>query len=171
MVYRHILASTDFSPLANQALHYAFEEAMQHHARLTLLHVVSHHPTTEVYYVSGRPGPQQGYGSDSFGGTLPVPPSVPAATILRDYGEEALMQLRELVPPTFTETWEPRIATGDPAEAILHLAQELTVDLIVMATHGRTGLPHVLLGSVAEKVVRRAPCAVLVTRGNTTPAA
>ncbi len=54
---------------------------------------------------------------------------------------------------------------GVPFQTILDTARDKGVDLIVMGTHGRTGLPHVLMGSVAEKVVRLAPCPVLVTRG------
>jgi nucleotide-binding universal stress UspA family protein len=55
-------------------------------------------------------------------------------------------------------------AAGHPAETIVRVAHERGADLIVMGTHGRTGLPHVLLGSVAEKVVQLAPCPVLTVR-------
>ena len=54
---------------------------------------------------------------------------------------------------------------GVPFQTILDTARDKGVDLIVMGTHGRTGLPHVLMGSVAEKVVRLEPCPVFVTRG------
>jgi nucleotide-binding universal stress UspA family protein len=57
------------------------------------------------------------------------------------------------------------IVEGLPFQAIIDIAKDKNVDLIVMGTHGRTGLIHVLMGSVAEKVVRLAPCSVLVTRG------
>jgi universal stress protein A len=59
---------------------------------------------------------------------------------------------------------ETRIVTGTPVEQILRLAKELAVDLIIMGTHGRTGFSHVFMGSVAETVVRRAPCPVLTVR-------
>ena len=59
---------------------------------------------------------------------------------------------------------DSRIVTGTPVEQIVRLAKELSVDLIIMGTHGRTGISHVFLGSVAEKVVRRAPCPVLTVR-------
>lgn len=65
---------------------------------------------------------------------------------------------------------EQRIETGDPANVIANVAREENFDLIVMGTHGRTGLSHLLLGSVAEKVVRVAPCPVLTTHGDATPA-
>ena len=56
------------------------------------------------------------------------------------------------------------IAVGPPADTIVRVAREHDADLIVMGTHGRTGVQHVLLGSVAEKVVRLAPCPVLTVR-------
>jgi nucleotide-binding universal stress UspA family protein len=59
------------------------------------------------------------------------------------------------------------IVEGIPFQVIIDTAESRDVDLIVMGTHGRTGLTHVLMGSVAEKVVRLAPCPVLVTRGTT----
>ena len=62
---------------------------------------------------------------------------------------------------------ETMIVHGVPFQTIIDTAKEQGVDLIIMGTHGRTGLTHVLMGSVAENVVRLAPCPVLVTRGTT----
>jgi nucleotide-binding universal stress UspA family protein len=62
---------------------------------------------------------------------------------------------------------ETVIVHGIPFQSIIDTAQDKGADLIVMGTHGRTGLTHALMGSVAEKVVRLAPCPVLVTRGTT----
>jgi nucleotide-binding universal stress UspA family protein len=59
---------------------------------------------------------------------------------------------------------DPRIAEGTPVEQIVRLAKEVSADLIIMGTHGRTGISRVFLGSVAERVVRRAPCPVLTVR-------
>jgi nucleotide-binding universal stress UspA family protein len=56
------------------------------------------------------------------------------------------------------------IGEGPPVDEIVRIARENQVDLIVIATHGHTGLKHLLLGSVAERVIRHAPCAVLVVR-------
>jgi nucleotide-binding universal stress UspA family protein len=163
MLYTHILVPTDFSLAANQALRYAFEEATQHQAKLTLLHVTYHYPATEVYYVKDAPRRPIGY-ADEFGGKLPSLPIPPPEVVRRDPNEEALVQLRDLVPASFAGPWTTQVAVGDPADAIVIVAQDLGVDLIVMATHGRTGFRHVLLGSVAEKVVRHAPCPVLTIR-------
>ena len=163
MLYTHILVPTDFSPAArSEVLAYAFEEATQHHARLTLLHVLHHHPATEVYYVRGAPESRTGFVAE-FGGQYPPPRRLPGDH-RRDYNEEALRQLSELVPPSFTGVWKPQVVAGDPADAIVRIAEELEVDLIVMGTHGRTGLHHGLLGSVAEKVVRLALCPALTVR-------
>jgi len=162
MTYTPILVPTDFSPAAHSALVYACEEATQHQAKLTLLHVLQHHPATEVYYVKNTP--QSGAGYTEFGERLPAFPSSPPETVRRDYHEEALVQLHDLVPASFTGSWEAQVTAGDPAEAIVRMVEELGIDLIVMATHGRTGLPHILLGSVAEKVLRHAPCPVLTVR-------
>ena len=162
MGYTHILVPMDFSPAAHRALEYALEEATLHQAQLTLLHVLQHHPTTEVYYV--KHAPLGGTGYTEFGEKLPtLPPSSPE-TIRHDYYEEACVQLHDLVPASFTGAWDVQVTAGDPADGIVRLAEERAVDLIVMATHGRTGLPHLLLGSVAEKVLRHAPCPVLTVR-------
>ena len=162
MVYSRILVPTDFSPAAQRALEYAVEEATQHQAKLTLLHVLQHHPTTAVYYI--KDAPQGGTGYAEFGEKLPAFPTSPPQTVRQDYQEEALVQLHDLRPAAFTGVWDVQVTVGEPAEEIVAMANALDVDLIVMSTHGRTGLPHLLLGSVAEKVVRHAPCPVLTVR-------
>ena len=84
--------------------------------------------------------------------------------VRHDPGEVARTQLQDLIRAAFHGPWEVEVATGHPADAIVRVAQDRKADLIVMGTHGRTGLQHVLLGSVAEKVVRLAPCPVLTVR-------
>jgi nucleotide-binding universal stress UspA family protein len=165
MPYTHILAPTDFSATANVALSCAFEEAKTHQAKLTLLHVMHHQSATEVYYVRGLPQHDMAYISASSGGTLPAMHTSPPTMVRRDYCEETLTQLRDLVQGSFTGPWEVEIASGNPADAIVSIAHKHHADLIVMGTHGRTGLQHVLLGSVAEKVVRLAACPVLTVKG------
>jgi nucleotide-binding universal stress UspA family protein len=68
------------------------------------------------------------------------------------------------MPDTFHGVWEVEVAAGPPAETIVRVAHKRDADLIVMGTHKRTGLQHVLLGSIAEKVARLAPCPVLTVR-------
>jgi nucleotide-binding universal stress UspA family protein len=174
MAYTHILAATDFSALANHAVHAAFDEATRHNARVTLLHVLYHKPDTRVFFLGGDPEARAGLrdaliafpaGYDEYTGTsLPMPSAPLPTSVRRDYDEEALDQLRDLVPATFTGPWNAAVASGDPAQAIVQVAQVHDVDLIVMGSHGHTGLHRLVLGSVSEKVVRHASCAVLTIK-------
>ena len=160
----HVLVPTDFSDTAARALQYAFEEARIHGAKVTLLHVVPPGTRTEVYYVgaaAGHSGPFDPAASTRVGAPWPIPPT----TVVRDdVGDGVLTQLQDLVPQAFRHRCGVELAVGSPAETIVRIAQEQAADLIVMGTHGRTGLQHALLGSVAEKVVRLAPCPVLTVR-------
>lgn len=129
-----ILHPTDFSDRSGHALHLATALARDYGARLMVLHVI-HRPV--VAYGEGI-----------------IPPD-PEAT-----WEEARAQLDGLLLPGGFAA-ERKLAEGDPAAVILHFAREHHADLVVMGTHGRTGLGRLLMGSVAEQVVRRAPCPVL----------
>jgi universal stress protein A len=166
MAFKHLLVPTDFSEPANNALRYAIEEAVLHHAKVTLLHVLPSDTRTDVHYVTGAPvsGPPGGFdpvaGGRVGGAALRSQPEV----VRRDPSEEALTQLRDLVANAFQGPWDVEVAMGHPADTIARVARERGADLIVMSTHGRTGLQHVLLGSVAEKVVRLAPCPVLTVK-------
>jgi nucleotide-binding universal stress UspA family protein len=73
-------------------------------------------------------------------------------------------KVRRLRPPSPEVPVEHRLADGDAAEEVLRAARETGSDLVVMGTHGRTGLRHLLMGSVAERVVRQAPCPVLTVK-------
>jgi nucleotide-binding universal stress UspA family protein len=163
MAFTRILAPTDFSAPAQHALRYAFEEAMLHQASVTLVHVLTHHTGTDVFYVGGAPEAPTVF-DPALGGRFPSLQASPPRVVRQDHGEEAFQHLRDSVPASFSGRWEVEVTTGDPAEAIVRMAQAYKADLIVMGTHGRTGLPHVLLGSIAEKVVRLAPCPVLTIR-------
>jgi len=160
VAFTHLLVPTDFSEPASQALRYAIEEATLHHAKGTLLHVLPPHTDTNVYYVTGMPVPSFDLEGTGVAAPSPSPPTV----VRRDHGEEALARLHDLIPEAFRGIWEAEVAAGQPAETIVRVARERNADLVVMGTHGRTGLQHVLLGSVAEKVVRLAPCPVLTVR-------
>ena len=165
MAFRHLLVATDFSEPANHALRYAMEEAALHKAKVTLLHVQPSDSGTDVYNVSGPRTSGLEAGLDVVaGGRLGTAPPLEPTVVRRDYSEEALTKLHDLVPKGGEGAWQVALAVGRPADAIVRFAEESRVDLIVMATHGRTGLGHVLLGSVAEKVVRLAPCPVLTVR-------
>src|SRR5262245_56250032 len=133
-----ILHPTDFSDRSRHALHLACALARDYGANLVVLHV--------------EPTPYIGYSE----GAIPPDPGV----LL----EEAKEQLRRLEIPATGLRTERRFVEGDPVEEILRTAQEVTADLIVMGTHGRTGLGRLLMGSVAELVVRRANSPVLTVK-------
>jgi nucleotide-binding universal stress UspA family protein len=165
MPFTHVLVPTDLSEPAHRALRHALEEATLHHARVTLLHVLSSHTDTDVYYVTGSPeSTAHGNFDPVVGGRLGSQAPSQPTVVRRDPNEEALTRLQDLMRGAFQGTWEVEVAVGHPADTIVRIAQERGADLIVMGTHGRTGLQHVLLGSVAEKVVRLAPCPVLTVR-------
>ena len=150
MTANHILVPTDFSEYANQALDDATELAQNLQARLTLLHVID---TTPLGVVEGA---------------AMLPPS---------YWQEVEMSIEQSMEASLKRLddvgvqGETIIARGVPFQTIIDTARDHNIDLIVMGTHGRTGLTHALMGSVAEKIVRLAPCPVLVTRGTTETAA
>jgi nucleotide-binding universal stress UspA family protein len=82
-----------------------------------------------------------------------------------DVDKEPLrVKLQQLLPRDSKVRVKHRLAEGDAATEILRLAKETQADVIVMGTHGRTGLVRVLMGSVAEQVVRKAPCPVVTVK-------
>ena len=166
MALKHVLVPTDFSEPGNYAVRYAMQETALCGAKVTLLHVQqSSSAGTDIYYVSGPVGSGLEAGYDIVaGGRLGTAPATEPTVVRHDLIEEALTKLRNLVPGSFRGEWAAEIAEGRPADAIVRFAQERSVELIVMATHGRTGLEHVLIGSVAKKVVRLAPCPVLTVK-------
>jgi nucleotide-binding universal stress UspA family protein len=139
---KHILVPIDFSDCSKKALQYALPLAKEHQAAMTLLYVVP-----------------PAYGAGEYGGI--------------DYGQlEASMKEggeKELAKLAVDEargevSADALVRVGSPALNIIEVARSLPADLIVISTHGRTGLKHVLLGSVTEYVVQRAPCPVFVVR-------
>jgi nucleotide-binding universal stress UspA family protein len=138
--FKLVLHPTDFSPSANDALHIASSLAREHSAKLILLHVAQR----PISSVSG----------------LPVPP--PPPPVINWDGLKA--QLQAMAVGIAKVQVETRLAEGDPAKAIVDTARELGVDIIVVGSHGRTGLNRLLMGSVAEAVVRRANCPVLTIK-------
>jgi len=143
MTAQHILVPTDFSEYADYALDYAIELAQKLQARLTLLHIIQLTPMTM--------GDMYGYSLEAY---------------LEAMESEAQKHMEGLLNRLHQEglEGETAIVQGAPFQIIVDMAESRDVDLIVMGTHGRTGLTYALMGSVAEKVVRLAPCPVLVTR-------
>jgi len=140
---RSILVPIDFSDCSRKALQYAVPLARQFGSRLLLVHVMPVH-----YFVGSEFGPVD----------VPVPQQE-----MRENSERALERLaREEIGDAVPVS--TRVCRGQPVQEIVAVAREESVDLILLSTHGHTGLKHVLLGSVAENVVRYAPCPVLVVR-------
>ena len=138
-LFRSILVPHDFSPPATRALRLATDLASPR-SRIVVLHVVIPYPVIGV-----TPGEV---------------PYVPPETLVTD----AKQQLATLVRRTFgrRRRVEGRVVVGDPASRIIEAARRASC--VVMATRGRTGLAHLLIGSVAEKVVRHCPRPVLTVR-------
>jgi nucleotide-binding universal stress UspA family protein len=143
MSRRSILYPTDFSTCGQTALEMATSLARDRGASLVIVHVEE---------------PPMAYG----GGELYYGVQEPDRTELEN-------MLKAVVPTDPAVAYEHRLAIGGPAEGILHAAESVNAEMIVMSTHGRTGLTRMLMGSVAEEVVRKARCPVLTVKGTPKP--
>jgi nucleotide-binding universal stress UspA family protein len=141
LAIRTILHPTDFSEHSANAFGLACALARDYSARLLVLHVVE------------RP-------VLAYGGVMTPPPPPPSP----EAREAAIEKLRRISPADRAIPVEHLCEEGDAATGILQVARERQGDLIVMGSHGRTGLGRLLMGSVAEQVVRRAACPVLIVR-------
>jgi nucleotide-binding universal stress UspA family protein len=137
-----VLAPVDLSDQSELVLNHAVALAESYAAPLDLLHVVEEAAYPNVY------------------GLDPLTPALPN---VQDRAREALETLASNVDLR-TDPVNVHVLTGNAARDIVEFAEENAADLIVMATHGRTGLDRFLIGSVAEKVVRRAPCPVFTLK-------
>ncbi len=139
-LFRNILCPIDFDANSPGALEFAGNIAQETGAKIHLLHVV---PWT----------------------VAAVP--IDASQVLAELKQSATTRLRQLA----MEKLDGRVANEvivtvatDPGAEVVRLAEELKADVVIMATHGRKGLSHLVLGSVAERVVRESPCPVLTLR-------
>jgi nucleotide-binding universal stress UspA family protein len=141
---KRILVPLDFSEPSMRALAYAKTLGEAVGASLELLHVV--------------PNP---YVADPSGLYMALPQN-----LLDDFEREARARLDETLTSEERKTFKAQstVRTGDPLVAIVEHARVTPIDLIVMGTHGRTGVSHFFVGSVAERVVRSSPCPVLTVR-------
>jgi universal stress protein A len=143
---RKILVPLDFSPPSDYALSYAKALATDFGASLHLLHVIEDRlmagPWPVEVYLGELPRLREGLVKDAESRML-----------------ECLNSIRE---SGIVATGE--VLIGSPFQTIVDLAVTSGADFIVMGTHGRTGITHLLIGSVAERVIRHAPCPVLVVR-------
>ena len=143
---KNILVPTDFGEAADAALAYGRALADRFGATIHVLHVADN-----VYLTS--------FGAETYAAIIPE--------LQRDLEEAARKKLDELLIDSDKSgpLTKPIILTSSaPAFAIVDYAQKNAIDLIVMGTHGRGALAHLVMGSVAERVVRLAPCPVLTVR-------
>ena len=146
----HILVPVDFGPASRQAFRDALTLARGYRARVTLQHVTDQR--------SGFPGPTRMV-------HIPGEKEIAVSEYERTRAQLELERMVSAVPPEFGSVpLEIRLDTGTPHACIAEAADEGGVDLIVMGTRARRGMEYVFLGSVAERVIRRARCPVLTTR-------
>jgi universal stress protein A len=148
MIIKSILLPTDFSECAGRALSYAASLARQFSASIICVHVVE--PVMPTVGYAGLTEP------------------LPIADLSEQLEESAERELPKIAACDECKGLEIEevITHGDAAAEIVRVAGERKVDLIVIASHGRTGLGRILFGSTAESVVRHAPCPVLVVKQN-----
>jgi nucleotide-binding universal stress UspA family protein len=136
---RRILCCVDFSPSGDYAFEHALAIAARHGATIELLHVME--PSA---YAEDEPLEAEGD---------------------KTFKDALLDRLRAMAGSTRTDLpIEIRLATGIPYIEIVERAKAWPADMIILGTHGRTGMKHLLIGSVAERVVRTASCPVLTVR-------
>lgn len=145
-----ILVPVDFSESARAALEQAVYFAERFDARLEVLHVWEVPAYVRPDLVVWMEG------SDEH--------RKPMADVAEARAEEEMDSLLRELPPEARRRITERLVGGDPVDVILRLSRDEPFDLVVMGTHGRTGLSHLLLGSVAERVVRGSGCPVLTVR-------
>jgi universal stress protein A len=138
---KKILVPLDFSEVSEKAFRYAIRFAEQFGSSITLLHVIQ-----PIVYPA------------DFG----YPPTL--VDSLDDTMQQAAMERLDAMATRVKLEVQTTIRLGQPYHEITTAAKELDVDLIILTTHGHTGLKHALLGSTAERVVRHAPCPVLSLR-------
>ncbi|HET6442343.1 MAG TPA: universal stress protein [Phycisphaerae bacterium] len=140
-----LLVPTDFSEDSEQAARYAVELAKRFQAEIHCIHVVDIPAdllSTSDYYMTG-----------------------PSEQFIDQIREESKKNLEGFAEKNLEGAQvQTAFLEGSPFVEIIRYARDQQIDLVVIATHGRTGLKHVLFGSVAEKVVRKAPCPVLVVK-------
>ncbi len=138
-----ILVPSDFSECSDAAVLYGLELARRFDARVHLLHVIQD-PATQPWAAEGL--------------------AIPLFAAVEQWQKEAKERLEASVPKADAGRVTAVATVAVPHPEILRYAAAHEIDLIVMGTHGRSGVSHMLLGSIAERVVRRAPCPVLTVR-------
>lgn len=142
--FKTILFATDFSESSDYAFQYAYALARKFDARLLLMHVINEPVDLRGFYV----------------------PHISFEKLEEEIEEGAKKMMEKFCRTHIRDfdNYETLIVPGIPYDEVIKKATENSADLIVLGTHGRTGLDHVLFGSTAEKVVRKSPVPVMTIR-------
>jgi nucleotide-binding universal stress UspA family protein len=142
--FSKILFATDFSEVSEYAFDYAYTLAKNFNGRLIIMHVINEPVDLRGFYV----------------------PHISFDSLEHEITDAAEKMMKKFCSGKLTDftNYETVIVSGIPYEEIISKADEEDVALIVLGTHGRAGIDHLLFGSTAERVVRRARCAVMTVR-------
>ena len=156
--FKKILCPVDLSGFSLQALELAVKMAVNEGATLHLLHVIDN-PYDELYMASitqADPALLELYKTEPY----------KRAEVIEATKNHCAVLLKQFCHDLVTSVAQVSylIETGNPVETIMDVAESYQVDLIILATHGRTGIKRLVIGNVAEKVVRHAPCPVLTVK-------
>jgi len=157
--FKKILCPVDLSGFSLQALELAVKMAANEGATLYLLHVIDN-PYDELYMASitqADPALLELYKTEPYKRAEVIEATKNhCAVLLKQFSHDLVTSVAQQVSYL--------VETGNPFETIMDVAESYQVDLIVLATHGRTGIKRLVIGNVAEKVVRHAPCPVLTVK-------
>ncbi|HEY6011052.1 MAG TPA: universal stress protein [Nitrospirota bacterium] len=144
MQIKTILFPTDFSNGARAAMDHAISLARDYNAKLVLLYVIQDISIAEWY----------------------IPSSISVTDLVEDMQKSAMREMDKWYGEVsaVVKDADKMVVRGVPFVEIIKTAKDRNADMIVIGTHGRTGIDHMLFGSTAEKVVRKAPCPVLTVR-------
>jgi len=142
--FEKILIAIDFSENSDYAFEYALTLARQFQAEMTIMHVINEPVDLRGFYV----------------------PHISFEQLEKEIEEGAEKMMEKFCQTKMVDfsNYKTAIVTGIPYEEIIRKAEETSTSLIVLGTHGRTGLDHLIFGSTAERVVRSATCPVLTIR-------
>lgn len=165
--FASILVPVDFSPYSEKALRYAADIAGRFGSSVMVVHVISRESGAEE---AQRRLQERGLllpGGDRAASTPEVSETV-MADIVTTQREQIYTELVEFLPPQLASSpVELRVLVGNPFERIIETAVREQMTLIILGTHGRTGLSRVVMGSIAERVSRLAPCPVMTVKATT----
>lgn len=142
--FERILTAIDFSENSDYAFEYALMLAKQFDAELNIVHVINEPVDLRGFYV----------------------PHISFEQLEKEIEEGAMKMMEKFCQSRLSgfSNFKTSIVTGIPYEAIIKKAEDINASLLVLGTHGRTGLDHLIFGSTAERIVRSASCPVLTIR-------